>query len=73
MLRFYALELTPDLFGGWSLKRSWGRIGAPGQTRMQWCPDWRQAETVYRRLARAKRRRGYEEPPAAASWCVVET
>ena len=73
MRRFYALELTPDLFGGWSLKRAWGRIGAPGQTRMQWFAERRQAETVFHRLAKAKRRRGYAEPPVAAPWCVVET
>jgi hypothetical protein len=30
MLRLYAAELTPDLFGGWSLRRSWGRIGTAG-------------------------------------------
>ena len=27
--RFYALQLAPNLFGAWSLIRSWGRIGAP--------------------------------------------
>lgn len=72
MLRFYALELTPDLFGGWSLRRSWGRIGSPGQTRMQWFADRPQAERVFRRLAHAKRRRGYAEPRVAAPWCLGE-
>ena len=70
MLRFYALELTPDLFGGWSLKRAWGRIGAPRQTRMQWFADRQQAEKVFRRLENAKRRRRVREPRVAASWCV---
>jgi predicted DNA-binding WGR domain protein len=40
---------------------------------MQWFAERRQAETVFRRLAKAKRRRGYAEPPVAAPWCVVET
>jgi predicted DNA-binding WGR domain protein len=34
--RFYALEVTPNLFGAWSLIRSWGRIGTPGQQRIGW-------------------------------------
>lgn len=60
------------LFGGWSLRRSWGRIGTPGQTRMQWFPDHRQADKIFRRLASAKRRRGYAEPRVIASWCLEE-
>ncbi|MGO7014944.1 WGR domain-containing protein, partial [Rhizobium johnstonii] len=27
MARFYALSIEPNLFGGTSLVRSWGRIG----------------------------------------------
>jgi predicted DNA-binding WGR domain protein len=34
--RFYALQITPNLFGAWSLIRSWGRIGTPGQQRIGW-------------------------------------
>ena len=32
--RFYALQVTHNLFGAWSLIRSWGRIGASGQQRI---------------------------------------
>jgi len=28
--RFYALQVVPMLFEGWSLVREWGRIGSPG-------------------------------------------
>ena len=29
--RFYSLDIQPDLFGGWSLVREWGRIGRHGK------------------------------------------
>ncbi|MFV0303804.1 MAG: WGR domain-containing protein, partial [Paracoccus sp. (in: a-proteobacteria)] len=31
MLRFYRMSVQPDLFGGVSLVRDWGRIGYRGQ------------------------------------------
>jgi len=31
--RFYRLDIWPDLFGGVSLVREWGRIGQDGQRR----------------------------------------
>jgi predicted DNA-binding WGR domain protein len=34
--RFHRMEITPGLFGGWSLVREWGRIGQPGQVRIDW-------------------------------------
>ena len=34
--RFYTLQLAPNLFGEWSLIRSWGRIGTSGQQRTSW-------------------------------------
>lgn len=33
MNRFYRMEVQPDLFGGWTLWREWGRIGRGGQLR----------------------------------------
>lgn len=32
MYRFYRLRLMPDLFGGVSLLREWGRIGTQGRS-----------------------------------------
>jgi predicted DNA-binding WGR domain protein len=33
--RFYSLQITPTLFGEWSLVREWGRIGSPGTVRLE--------------------------------------
>ena len=35
MYRFYRLRLMPDLFGGVSLLREWGRIGTQGRHRIE--------------------------------------
>lgn len=32
--RFYRLEIWPDLFGGVSLAREYGRIGQPGRLQL---------------------------------------
>ena len=29
MHRFYALDVTPTLFGNWAMIVEWGRIGSP--------------------------------------------
>jgi predicted DNA-binding WGR domain protein len=34
--RFYRIEISPGLFGDWSLIREWDRIGQPGQVRVDW-------------------------------------
>jgi predicted DNA-binding WGR domain protein len=64
--RFYALEVTPNLFGAWSLVRHWGRIGAPGRQRIDWHDTKEAAEQARDRLIQAKQRRGYRvhEDPA---------
>lgn len=59
MARFYRLDVQPDLFGGWSLWREWGRIGRSGTVRHDPYPDHRTAEDAQRRMAQAKARRGY--------------
>ena len=35
MARYYVLSIEPSLFGDASLIREWGRIGQPGQTRIE--------------------------------------
>jgi predicted DNA-binding WGR domain protein len=65
--RFYALEVTPNLFGAWSLIRTWGRIGASGQQRIDWHDTQEAAEQARDRLLRAKQRRGYHLCPGNAS------
>ena len=57
--RFYALLLTPDLFGNIVLMRIWGRIGTGGKQRGDLHPDYSSAASTLERLAGRKRRRGY--------------
>ena len=59
MARFYRLDVQPDLFGGWSLWREWGRIGRGGTVRRDAFPSQHDAEEARRKLAAAKCRRGY--------------
>jgi predicted DNA-binding WGR domain protein len=60
MRRYYRLSVEPDLFGGASLVREWGRIGARGQGLSELHPDEGQAIDALLKLAKVKRRRGYQ-------------
>jgi predicted DNA-binding WGR domain protein len=53
------MSIQPDLFGGASLVREWGRIGARGQMMIEQHPDEGRAVTALMKLAAAKKRRGY--------------
>ncbi len=57
--RFYRLAVWPDLFGGYSLAREWGRIGSPGKLRLDSYDSQAEAENALDRLVHAKCRRGY--------------
>jgi predicted DNA-binding WGR domain protein len=59
MARFYRLDVQPDLFGGWSLIREWGRIGRSGTVKALPCPCEAEAFGALERQRRAKERRGY--------------
>lgn len=61
--RYYALEVLPDLFGGASLVRAWGRIGLSRTTRIELHPDEGRALDALRDWEAAKRRRGYASDP----------
>jgi predicted DNA-binding WGR domain protein len=61
MWRFYELALQPTLFGELSLVRTWGRIGSSGQCKIVTFPEVDEAARALKRLAAAKRRRGYDE------------
>jgi predicted DNA-binding WGR domain protein len=61
MLRFYTLQILPNLFGEWGLLRGWGRIGRGGQLRIDWFATKEEAEDALRTLEKAKQRRGYLE------------
>jgi len=59
MRRFYSLCLQPDLFGGISLVREWGRIGSGGRVRYDRFASEGQAVGALSVLLQKKRRRGY--------------
>ncbi len=68
MARFYALRAVPDLLGGWTLVREWGRVGSPGRVRVDAFAAEDAAVVELERLA--WRKRGYAEssaPPAAVN------
>ena len=58
--RFYRMAVWPDLFGGYSLAREYGRIGQPGKLRLDPYPEETQAVSALLRLFRRKTRRGYQ-------------
>lgn len=60
MHRFYRLRLMPDLFGGVSLLREWGRIGTQGRHRIELFEDAGGAADAMSALYRAKQKRGYQ-------------
>lgn len=59
--RFYRLAIWPDLFGGFSLMREWGRLGQPGKLRLDAYDSQAEAEIALVHLARTKRRKGYRK------------
>ena len=50
----------PDLFGGMSLLREWGRIGTQGRHRIDCFEDAGRAADAMVTLYRAKQKRGYQ-------------
>jgi predicted DNA-binding WGR domain protein len=60
MYRFYRLRLMPDLFGGVSLLREWGRIGTQGRHRIELFADAGQAADTMLAVYRSKQKRGYQ-------------
>ena len=61
MMRFYVLQVAPNLFGEWCLLRMWGRIGRGGQTRLECFETKQKAEDTLRTLETSKRKRRYRE------------
>lgn len=77
--RYYRLEIVTDLFGKVGVARTWGRIGRSAPARLDPQPDLGTALDTLITLARARRRRGYQDhqddrsvqadhAPAAASY-----
>ncbi|NEK47009.1 WGR domain-containing protein [Rhizobium leguminosarum] len=59
MARYYALSIEPNLFGGTSLVRSWGRIGSRGQQKIHVFDSEAKAVDLLLSLLRRKRSLGY--------------
>lgn len=59
--RFYRMEVWPDLFSRALLMRQWGRIGTEGRRRLDAYSDPGAALNALAKLARGKRRRGYQD------------
>jgi predicted DNA-binding WGR domain protein len=59
MARFYRMDVQPDLFGGCSFVREWGRIGRSGTVRVRHFPSEAEARAALERQRRVKEHRGY--------------
>lgn len=59
MRRFYELDIQPNLFGGHSVIRSWGRIGTKGQIKIELHDDEILAEHSCKKVQLSKLNRGY--------------
>jgi predicted DNA-binding WGR domain protein len=59
MARYYVLSIEPSLFGDATLIREWGRIGQPGQRRVELYEDQSCAMEALETWLQRKRRRGY--------------
>jgi predicted DNA-binding WGR domain protein len=57
--RFYTMEVWPDLFGGATLMRQWGRIGTEGRRQLDQYPDAGAAANALAAIVRKRRKRGY--------------
>lgn len=63
MRRFYMMTIQPNLFGGSSLIRAWGRIGTRGRQKVELFENEDTADRALDRLARIRQRRGYVVRP----------
>lgn len=59
LARYYILAVDPSLFGTATLTREWGRIGRPGQRRIEICDSYGQAAERLETWLRRTSRRGY--------------
>ncbi|MBP2448616.1 WGR domain-containing protein [Rhizobium leguminosarum] len=59
MARYYAMDISPTLFGQTCLTRRWGRIGAGAQSKAHVFAREEEAVSLFLDLLRQKRSRGY--------------
>jgi len=70
MSRYYTLCVQPNLFGGFSLMRNWGRIGTGGQMRLELFDTEDNAQEAYDSLISLKLKPGYVVGAVKDSWTV---
>ena len=70
MSRYYTLSVQPNLFGGFSLMRNWGRIGTGGQMRLELFDTEDNAQEAYDSLISLKLKPGYVVGAVKDSWTV---
>ncbi len=59
MARFYCLTVEKNLFGEFSLVRTWGRIGRPSQSKIELHATEQDAQAAMIRRVQQKQRKGY--------------
>lgn len=59
MRRYYHTDIQPNLFGGHSLIRTWGRIGSGGQVMINLFDVEKEAFVAQDKLLDQKLKRGY--------------
>ena len=59
MRRFYRMHIQPDLFGGVTLVKEWGRIGTAGRQKTEAYEDAGRAVDALLAHLKSKERRGY--------------
>lgn len=59
MARYYCLTIERNLFGEFSLVRTWGRIGRPSQEQIELHATEQDAQAAMAHLVRQKQRKGY--------------
>jgi predicted DNA-binding WGR domain protein len=58
--RFYVAEITPTLFGEWTMLREWGRRGSPGTVRLRRYEHRDDAQSAKARTIKKRLAHGYK-------------
>ncbi len=59
-VRYYEIQVQPDLWGQWMVTRTWGRQGTTlGQTRHLPCPSYPTALSQWEKFNQRRLQRGY--------------
>ena len=59
-IRYYQIIIQPDLLGGWSVVREWGRQGASGRVQQDHFEEYAQAEQAASQMRDQQLKRGYK-------------